>query len=161
MDEQFRQELIMSDETDNDVTEDKSNLIGVDPLAWLSEEEKASLLSKVKDSGNKEENIVTEVRADEESASYIIKFDSAITIRDISELMEELSNIDSAKTKIVFDCSQVEKTDAAALQLITGFYLFSRDDGKNIVWEKPSNAFYEAVTLLGLNDILNLPSVAA
>lgn len=145
----------MNDETENTVSEsetaeDKSNLIGVDPLAWLSEEEKESMLNENKTAVEGKEN-----------APYLIKLNSAITIRDITELMDQLNNISVDETELVFECDQVEKMDAAALQLLTGFYLFALEEGKKVVWDKPSDAFCSAVTLLGLNDIINLPSVAA
>ncbi len=145
MDERSRQDKIMSDETENNI--DKSSLIGVDPLAWLSEEEKASVLNESKSKAANE--------------PYLIKLNSAITIRDITELMAELNSIDPNEMELVFESDQVEKVDAAALQLLSGFYLFAIEAGKKVVWKKPSEALCSAVELLGLKDIINLPSAAA
>jgi len=149
----------MNDESktnDNDLSaaEGKSNLIGVDPLAWLSEEEKESVLNE---STEKEMSANNEV---EEDDPCVIKLNSAITIRDITELMDELNNINTDATELIFESEQVEKIDTAALQLLSGFYLFSIKSGKKITWNKPSEAFCHAAKLLGLKDIINLPSAA-
>lgn len=151
----------MSDEIEN--TENKSNLIGVDPLAWLSDEEKKSVLNESKEAAavTTEESSVAENHKEQEGSSYLIKLNDAVTIRNITELMEELNSINPDKTELVFESEKIEKVDAAALQLLSGFYLFSIEAGKKVVWDKPSEAFCSAVKLLGLNDIINLPSTAA
>jgi anti-anti-sigma regulatory factor len=140
----------------SDETEDKSNLIGVDPLAWLSEEEKNSVLNDNKAvAGSVSETNETK------SVPYCVKLQSAMTIRDINQLMETLNSIDPDETELVFESDQVEKVDAAALQLLLGFYLFAIEGGKKVIWDKPSEAFCHAVELLGMKDIINFPSVAA
>jgi ABC-type transporter Mla MlaB component len=150
----------MSDATENTVdelNEGKSKLIGVDPLAWLSEEEKESVLNESKDTS------VVENTDDGEQLDtpYLIKLNSSVTIKDIAELMEELNNISSDETELVFESNQVEKVDAAALQLLLGFYLFAIEAGKKVVWDKPSEVLCDAVELLGMKDIINISSVSA
>jgi anti-anti-sigma regulatory factor len=157
----------MSDETKKTVDEsestvDKSNLIGVDPLAWLSEEEKNSVLNESKEAVTIEDNNTKEDSTEEvkkqTNTPYLIKLNDSITIRDISELMEELNSISSDETELVFESDQVEKVDAAALQLLLGFYLFAIEAGKKVIWDKPSEALCYAVELLGMKDIINLSS---
>lgn len=132
----------------NEESENKKNLIGVDPLAWLSDEEKESVLNE-KNSD-----------ASDESHSCLITLNSAITIRDMTELMNELNNIASEKKELIFDSENVEKIDAAALQLLSGFYLFSVKEGRKVIWQNPSEAFCGGADLLGLTEILQLPAVA-
>jgi ABC-type transporter Mla MlaB component len=152
----------MNDENENtenesESIEDKSSLIGVDPLAWLSEEEKESVLNE-----NKEASASDKDSSEGKGrAPYLIKLNTAITIRDINELMNELNSIEPDEMELVFESDQVEKVDAAALQLLLGFYLFSIEEGKKIIWDKPSEALCHAVELLGMKDIINLPSIAA
>jgi len=153
----------MSNETEK--MESKANLIGVDPLAWLSEEEQASVSSDNKEVGTETKAIGTventgEDYAEENGSSYFIKLNDVVTIRNVSELMEQLNSIDPDKTDLVFESDQVEKVDAAALQLLTGFYLFAIEEGKKVVWHKPSDALCRAVDLLGLKDIINISSAA-
>lgn len=159
----------MSDETETSETQDNANLIGVDPLAWLSEEEKASVLTEgnqVPESTLNEEQEQsieakeTEVEQQTESTnqgSYTVDLDIAVTIRDVAELMDELSFIDSEVKEIIFECEKIEKTDAPALQLLAGYYLFANQDGKNVIWHNPSESFQHGVELLGLKGILNFP----
>lgn len=152
----------MSDEIEK--TEDKSNLIGVDPLAWLSEEEKSSVLKESKEASEAPESQASDIAEDsakEGSAPYLIKLHDAITIRGISELMEELNNISPDENELIFESEQVEKVDAAALQLLLGFYLFAIEAGKKVIWDKPSKALCSAVELLGMKDIINLSSASA
>jgi len=165
----------MSDETENTENnsetteaksnEDKSSLIGVDPLAWLSEEEKASVINENNITASAEENSTldesAEKLAEQTDTPCYIKLQSAISIRNITELMDELNNINPDETELIFECDQVDKVDAAALQLLLGFYLFSIEAGKTVVWNNPSDAFCHGVELLGMRDIINLPAVAA
>lgn len=146
--------------SDNETAEDKqTSLIGVDPLAWLSDEEKAAMVNQPKEVASETQ----QQHEDEQSGSaYTIKLNSALTIRDITELMEELNNIGDDKNELIFESEQVERVDAAAMQLLVGFYLFAVDAGKNVIWDKPSEALCNAVRLLGLNEVINIsPSVVA
>ena len=142
--------------------EDKSKLIGVDPLAWLSDEEKQSVLEEsrsqekvVSDNSSQQEETILE-----DKTSYTVNLENTITIRDVAELMGELSLIASSVTTVVFECAEVDKADAAAMQLLTSYYLFATEEGKTVVWNNPSEVFCHSINLLGLNNILNV-SLAA
>lgn len=137
--------------------DNKNNLIGVDPLAWLSEEEKSSVLNQNHDTGSEAEGLE---KADA-STFCSINLNSSLTIREIAELMEELNSISTDKNELVFEAEQVERIDAAALQLLLGFYLFAIKEGRKITWNKPSETFCNAVNLLGLKDIINISPVSA
>jgi anti-anti-sigma regulatory factor len=135
--------------------EEQSSLIGVDPLAWLSEEEKESLQNQ------NDENILAQKSSSsskQEESPFLIELDSAITIRDVSELLEQLNNISPDKNELVFEASKVERVDTAAVQLLSGFYLFAIDAGKKVVWNRPSEALCKAVELLGLTKVINMQS---
>jgi ABC-type transporter Mla MlaB component len=135
--------------------EEQSSLIGVDPLAWLSEEEKESLQNQ------NDENILAQKSSSsskQEESPFLIELDSAITIRDVSELLEQLNNISPDKNELVFEASKVERVDTAALQLLSGFYLFAIDAGKKVIWNRPSEALCKAVELLGLTKVINMQS---
>lgn len=139
----------MSD-NENSTEDDKQNLIGVDPLAWLSDEEKQTVLN---------ENKASEVEAGQESNSesaYTISLPSALTIRDVSELMEELNEIDDKHQELVFDAENIERVDTAAMQLILGFYLFAKDSGRKVIWNKPSETLHHAAEILGLKELINI-----
>lgn len=95
------------------------------------------------------------------SGEFYIDIDlgTSLTIRDISMLMEELNQIDDAKQNLIFETENLEKVDTAALQLLSGYYLFATGAGKTVTWHNPSDALCHASELLGLKDILNLTSI--
>lgn len=112
---------------------------------------------------NDQTSIITCLKQDEimndkinESTPCSINLDSSLTIREITGLMEELNKISLDKNELIFQAEQVERVDAAALQLLLGFYLFAIKEGKKITWHKPSETFCEAVKLLGLKDVINI-----
>lgn len=136
---------------DIDSKADKQNLIGVDPLAWLSDEEKASVINK--EAENTNGNNANQV--------YSVNMKTAFTIRDATDILTELNAIDDKYNEIVFELEQLERVDAAALQLLLGFYLFTTEAGKKVVWHEPNDIFCDAVELLGLKDIIGLQALAA
>ena len=174
----------MSDINENKDSEAEadSSLIGVDPLAWLSDEEKETVLQQSQEQETQDsvpenieettvakeimsepdENVEEETKELEQAdkTTYTVSLEDAVTIRDVAELMDELSFISEETKEVVFDCSNIEKTDAAALQLLTGYYLFAIEEGKTVTWNNPTEAFCHAVSLLGLDDIINI-SLAA
>ena len=156
----------MSDDKENikeeAAADNQNSLIGVDPLAWLSDEEKAAIANQKNEAPEeelpKEENQSSaEVVTD---SVYTVQLSNALTIRDISELIQELSNIGDDKNELVFESEQVERVDAAAMQLLLGFYIFAVDAGKKVIWQKPSEALCNAVELLGLNEIIDISAAA-
>jgi len=141
----------------SDNENDKNNLIGVDPLAWLSDEEKQSVLNKAENSeilasGNEQKKM---------ASTYTVNLSSALTIRDVSELMDELNAIDNACNEIVFETEQLERVDAAALQLLSAFYLSATSATKKVIWNRPGEALCHAVEVLGLSEVINIKSTAA
>ncbi len=143
---------------DKDIpNEDKQSLIGVDPLAWLSDEEKESVLNNNQTS----QSDVDGGDQNQVANTYTVNLNSALTIRDVSELMDELNQIDDKHNEVIFESEQLEKVDTAALQLLLGFYLFATDAGKKVIWNKPSEALCHAVEILGLKEILNLKLMSA
>ena len=135
--------------------DEKKNLIGVDPLAWLSEEEKQSVLNE--DKGSNDEKAT----GNSPESSFTINLPTAITIRNVSELMDELNDIDDKHQELIFEAENIERIDTAALQLILGFYLFSTNAGKKVIWNNPSPTLQNAVEILGLKEIINVNAIAA
>ena len=62
--------------------------------------------------------------------------------------------------EIVLDGSAVERTDTAALQLLTLFQREVKARGSTLSWCGTSDALNEAAGLLGLTQILELPAAA-
>ena len=140
----------MSDDKENikeeAAADNQNSLIGVDPLAWLSDEEKAAIANQ------KNEAPEEELPKEENQSSAEVVTDSVYTV--------QLSNIGDDKNELVFESEQVERVDAAAMQLLLGFYIFAVDAGKKVIWQKPSEALCNAVELLGLNEIIDISAAA-
>jgi len=160
----------------------RTNLIGIDPLAWLDADNQDEVASVIENETSKKElleqaaktesveqelleqpAIKTETGVDSvnNNEAIDINLGTSLTIRDISDLMEELNELDNEKNELVFESEQLEKVDTAALQLLLGFYLNATGAGKKVIWHKPSEAFCHAAGLLGLHEILDIKTVSA
>ncbi len=133
--------------------DDKADLIGVDPLAWLSEEEKSALEDAA--TTNVKTDSATSTTSDVGNAG-VIKLQSSLTISDINELVEQLNNIDKEQAELVLDAADVERIDTAALQLLVGYFLLAINDGKKVNWKDPSDKLVNSAKLLGLTETMQL-----
>lgn len=154
MEERFERNTM----SDNEVQKgnSKQGLIGVDPLAWLSDEEKQSVLND----SQKPETVINDDEKNQAESIYTVSLNSTLTIRDVAELMDELNQIDDTHNEIIFESELLERVDTAALQLLLGFYLFATDAGKKVIWNKPSEALCHAIEILGLKKFFNIKSIA-
>lgn len=85
----------------------------------------------------------------------IIECGDAIGISAVGDLQTQILMELSEGHEIQFDVSQIERIDAAALQLI---YAYSKE--QTLAWDKPSEAFIRSAKLLGLAELINLDSDA-
>ena len=85
----------------------------------------------------------------------IIECGDAIGISAVGDLQTQILMELSEGHEIQFDVSQIERIDAAALQLI---YAYSKE--QTLEWDKPSEAFIRSAKLLGLAELINLDSDA-
>lgn len=86
----------------------------------------------------------------------IIECGDAIGISAVGDLQTQILMELSEGYEIQFDVSQIERIDAAALQLI---YAYSKEQA--LEWNnKPSEAFIRSAKLLGLAELINLDSDA-
>lgn len=85
-----------------------------------------------------------------------IKLQNQLNIRYVSELKEVLQAEMNAGSPVVFDASEVEAVDGAAVQLLVAFSQHASVEGCEIEWLNPSEEFLSAVSLTGLNKVLGL-----
>ncbi len=130
----------MNNETDNNIA--APDLIGVDPLAWMSESEKQELAN-------------TDNTQAQDSNQQSIELMSVLTIRESEELMSLLKNTSQA-SHVVIDASQVEKLDAAAVQIIASYYKTASQEGATIQWKEPSSVLLDAFQILGLSEAIGI-----
>ncbi|MFW5427251.1 MAG: lipid asymmetry maintenance protein MlaB [Methylophagaceae bacterium] len=81
----------------------------------------------------------------------VIECGDALGISGVGDLHTQILMELSEGYKIQFDVSQIERIDAAALQLI---YAYSKE--QTLEWNEPSEAFIRSAKLLGLAELMNL-----
>ncbi len=159
----------------------KKSLIGIDPLAWLNEDEsdkeevsidlgekvaKSEIVEKeseeLSDEFNEtetndqdimeEEVIEMEVEQSENNSGDCFKLESSISIADVSTLHEQLKIYLDQKNELEIDCSEVESVDAAALQLFIAFLYEAEKQNKKVIWKEPSDLLRATIKMMGLNN---------
>ena len=152
----------------------KKTMIGLDPLAWLKDEaedaeiiEEVKVVSKAKPKKKKSAKKATTKKATakktpkenkigEDTIFIIQSMQDISSVSDIqSELKELLSN-----EKIILDGEQVERIDAASLQLFYSFIEEARTAGVEVFWRSPSDVLSDNAKLLGMEEALQLSNVA-
>lgn len=152
----------------------KKSMIGLDPLAWLKDEaedaeiiEEDTAASKAKPKKKTAAKKATTKKSTTKKTAKVNKTDEGVVFKiqamqDISsvsaihsELKELLSN-----ENVILDGEQVERIDAASLQLIYSFVEEARIKGIKVSWRSPSDVLRNNAKLLGLEDALQLSNVA-
>ena len=152
----------------------KKSMIGLDPLAWLKdeaedaeiiEEEKAvnKKTSKKKTTAKKaakEKNSKTKTsKTKKGSDDTIFKIQAVQDISSVTSVHSELKALFS-NDKVVFDGGDVERIDAASLQLFYSFIEQARVKGVDIEWRSPSDILRNNAKLLGMEEALQLNNAA-
>lgn len=84
-------------------------------------------------------------------------------VLDISGVAEFYAScLEALETKqgLILSASQVERVDTAALQVLGAFIQDANTRQQVVQWESPSDPLCQSATLLGLSEILCLPTVA-
>ena len=134
---------------------DDENLIGFDPLAWMSDEsEDPGQKKEIKpeDSQNVKQEHVEENK---------IVLEAILNIQNVNKLCEQLKSILDKHNKIEIDASAVEQIDTANLQLLAVLKQTAVNLHKEIIFDFPSDKFVESAELLGLSEILEIDQAAA
>ncbi|MDD5581263.1 MAG: STAS domain-containing protein [Methylobacter sp.] len=150
-------------------TNEKNNLIGFDPLAWMDDnageikdqpeeeqimpdqedeeqyDEAASLSSHLEEGGT------------EDSASDAeINLEATLTIQKVLILHEKLKSSLAVNSTIVINSAAVAAIDTATLQLFVALKKTAVKLQKEIIFALPSQRFIESAKLLGLLEILEV-----
>jgi ABC-type transporter Mla MlaB component len=88
--------------------------------------------------------------------SVVIGCPEQLDISMVNELHELLSEQIGQCAAIEFDAGQVERADAAALQLLTVLSKDAKSQEISVKWRNPSETFKNAASLLGLQNDLGL-----
>lgn len=81
-------------------------------------------------------------------------------ISTLQQLHKQLTRALATKAKkkrVTLDGSQVERTDAAAVQLLYAFIREATSRDIEITWHEPSEPLLASIRLMGLESGMNLP----
>ncbi|MGR9114523.1 MAG: STAS domain-containing protein [Gammaproteobacteria bacterium] len=145
---------------------EQQNLIGFDPLAWVSDEERNQVSKELENSTTtasteQEDTGAVEITARETTSGQDVKvgalvLDEVLNIQSVGRLYERLLKLFEVNNKIEIDVSEVKVIDTATLQLLIVLKQESVKLGKEIVFDFPSERFVEAAQLLGLDALLGV-----
>lgn len=82
---------------------------------------------------------------------------SVLDISKTSELREQLMDLLESGTPTVLNAAEIERIDAAALQLLSAYTTAADAAGIRFQWTEVSPALQQAAQLTGLADSLHIP----
>jgi len=85
----------------------------------------------------------------------MIKLYEVQDISQVAELHKRVSGLLNV-SDIIFDGTEVERIDAASLQVLTGVFIHANTYGSNVSWKGASDTLKKSAELLGLTRILHL-----
>ncbi|VAW98231.1 hypothetical protein MNBD_GAMMA23-34 [hydrothermal vent metagenome] len=85
----------------------------------------------------------------------VIKLNDVQDISQVGELQQQIVALMN-DSDIIFDGSEVERIDAASLQLLTSVFKQAEKYGSKVSWQASSDALKKAAELLGLTEELSL-----
>ncbi|RKZ89484.1 MAG: hypothetical protein DRQ39_00635 [Gammaproteobacteria bacterium] len=80
----------------------------------------------------------------------------ALSIADVGDLYAELLVLLAEGKTVQFDASQLERVDAAALQVLYAYSKEAVSNGNPLIWDQASEAFCRSARLLGLAQLMNI-----
>jgi len=89
-----------------------------------------------------------------------IACEAVLDISTASELQASLLKVLKAKQTVELMAADVERADAASLQVLTAFFQDAQNQNVSVKWVKPSEALCLSAKLLGLEEILQLKDAA-
>ena len=91
----------------------------------------------------------------DQEETVVIECGESLNIAGVGDLYAELLALLAEGKQVAFNVSQVERIDAASLQMLYAFSKEAAEQGNPLAWDQPSDAFCSSVKLLGLEQMLN------
>jgi anti-anti-sigma regulatory factor len=82
------------------------------------------------------------------------------TVADAGSLKTGLAKLLDEPQTVTLDISAVQRIDTAGLQVIASFLLERESHGRPVQWRGEAPAFTSAARLLGLGELLKLPTAS-
>ena len=92
----------------------------------------------------------------ESESEIIIDCSDCLSVSLVADFKPILSQAASQNLPIILDASELERIDAAAVQLISAFFIEAKESGLDISWRNPTESLRYASELIGLKDVLHL-----
>lgn len=89
-------------------------------------------------------------------AETVIECGDALGIADVGDLYAKLLTELAEGNSIRFNVSEIERIDAAALQMMYAYSKEAEKQGNTLEWQQPSEAFFRSAQLLGLATAMNI-----
>ena len=89
-------------------------------------------------------------------AVEVIECGDALEVANVNALHSQLLAVLSEQKHVAFNCSQIERVDTAALQMLYAFSKASSDYGCVINWDEASDVFIHNARLLGLASAMGM-----
>ena len=141
------------------------SMIGHDPLAWLKDDAEDAEITEVEEKpvkkakSKKKASKKTAAKGKKAASDTVFEIQAVQDISSVAELHEEMKKLFSNE-KLILDGEQVERIDAASLQLIFAFIQEAKVSNVDVVWRSPSEALSHSAKLLGMEDALQLNNTA-
>ena len=169
-------------------SDNKSQVLGDDPLAWLSagsdtakksgkksdkkksvtkktavKKTSAKTKTKTKTKASKQAEPDKQVEADKPKSNQGKKLnqlvlESSMVINKAGDFYESLKKLDTSGQAIEIDASKVEIIDSAILQLLFAFALSLKEKNIKLSWKEPTENLLNKASILGLTEKLELSS---
>lgn len=145
--------------------DNKSQVLGDDPLAWLNagadegkkvegkkpKSKKGSVKKpdpeKTKTRKKKKEK---KPKAEIKKMLSRLELESSMVINKAGEFYEKLNSLDINDEMLEIEASKVEVIDSAILQLLYAFVLDLKEKSITVTWSKPSEGLMSKASMLGL-----------
>ena len=147
-------------------SDDKFQVLGDDPLAWLNagaSADKKTAKKKISTKKKKAKKTKSakvkpskEPKAEVAKASNRLELGSSLVINNASDIFESLKKLDVRSQSVEIDVSKVEIIDSAILQLLFAFVLSLKEKGVKLSWYKPTEGLLNKASILGLTEQLGL-----
>lgn len=152
-------------------SDDKSQVLGDDPLAWLNagaDADKKAAKKKISTKKKQAKNTkpatakprkkpkVKKSEAAVAKAPSRLELESSLVINKASDIFETLKKLDASGQTVEIDASKVEIIDSAILQLLFAFALSLKEKDVKLSWYKPTESLLNKASILGLTEQLGL-----
>ena len=146
------------------------SMIGHDPLAWLKDDAEDAGITEVKEkpvskakakkkAAKKTASKSKAVKAKDAASEHVFEIQSVQDISSVTDMHKEMKKLFENET-VILDGADVERIDAASLQLILSFIQEAKVNNVDVSWRSPSSVLSNSAKLLGMEDALQLNKVA-